>query len=212
MKKGQTVNMEFSIARSLAWASYADMLWMETKTPDIAEARHFAETIHTRFPGKRLAYNLSPSFNWKKFLNDEKLATFIDDLRQAGYSFAFVTLAGFHTEHLSMFELAKAFMANGMLDYAKFQQSEFTARDERGFEAVAHQRMSGAGYYDHVDEVVAASVGGTSLSAMKGSTEEAQFGRAWDRLSTHGHSLLAPVITRAIGLLPADKQEETRMA
>jgi isocitrate lyase len=160
------------IQRSLAYAPYADVLWFETSTPDMDEARRFAEAIHAEFPGKLLAYNCSPSFNWKKALDDDQIARFQKDLGAMGYKFQFVTLAGFHALNASMFELSRGYAQNGMTAYVELQEREF-AMEEQGYTATRHQREVGAGYFDEVAQVI--SGGLSSTLALKGSTEEAQF-------------------------------------
>jgi isocitrate lyase len=160
------------IARSLAYAPYADLLWFETSTPDLEEAAAFAEAIHARYPGKLLAYNCSPSFNWKRHLDDRTIASFQRELAEMGYRFQFVTLAGFHAVCASMFELAHGYAQDGMSAYVKVQDQEF-ALEELGYSATRHQREVGAGYFDAVLEAI--SGGESSTLALKGSTEEAQF-------------------------------------
>ncbi|HET9507021.1 MAG TPA: isocitrate lyase [Gaiellaceae bacterium] len=164
--------LEAAIARGLAYAPYADLVWMETSKPDLAEAREFAEAIHAQFPGKLLAYNCSPSFNWKRHLDDETIAGFQRELGAMGYKFQFITLAGFHALNESMFELARGYAASGMSAYVELQQREF-ALEEAGYTATRHQREVGAGYFDEVAQAV--SGGQSSTLALKGSTEEAQF-------------------------------------
>jgi isocitrate lyase len=164
--------IESAIARALAYAPYADLIWCETSTPDMDEARRFAEAIHERFPGKLLAYNCSPSFNWKRNLSDEQIAGFQRDLAGMGYRFQFVTLAGFHALNASMFELASGYGESGMAAYVKLQQHEF-AIEEFGYTATRHQREVGAGYFDEIAQIV--SGGESSTLALKGSTEEEQF-------------------------------------
>ncbi|HUI60317.1 MAG TPA: isocitrate lyase, partial [Steroidobacteraceae bacterium] len=164
--------LEAAIARGLAYAPYVDMLWCETGKPDLEEARHFAEGIHKRFPGKLLAYNCSPSFNWKRKLDDATIARFQRELGAMGYRFQFITLAGFHALNFSMFELARGYKAQQMTAYVALQQAEFSA-ESNGYTATKHQREVGAGYFDEVTQVV---TGGTSsLSALEGSTEAQQF-------------------------------------
>ena len=160
------------IARSLAYAPYADLLWFETSTPDLAEARAFAEAIHAEYPGKLLAYNCSPSFNWRKHLSDSEIAAFQSELGAMGYRFQFVTLAGFHALNASMFELAAGYEAEGMTAYVQVQEREFEL-EEHGYTATRHQREVGAGYFDAV--VQAVSGGESSTLALVGSTEAAQF-------------------------------------
>jgi isocitrate lyase len=161
-----------AIARSLAYAPYADMLWFETSTPDLGEAREFATAIHERFPGKPLAYNCSPSFNWRKALSDEQIASFQRDLGSLGYRFQFITLAGFHSLNADMFRLALGYRDRGMSAYVELQDREFALETE-GYTATRHQREVGAGYFDRIMEAV--SGGESSTLALTGSTEEAQF-------------------------------------
>ncbi|CAN5615891.1 isocitrate lyase [soil metagenome] len=161
-----------AIARGLAYAPYADVVWCETSTPDLDQARTFAEAIHAEFPGKMLAYNCSPSFNWKAKLSDEEIATFQRQLGEMGYKFQFITLAGFHALNFSMFELARDYRDRGMAAYSELQQREFDA-EKHGYTATKHQREVGAGYFDEVAQVVAG--GAASTTALTGSTEEAQF-------------------------------------
>jgi isocitrate lyase len=167
-----TPGIEAPIARALAYAPYADVIWCETSTPDLEEAAQFAEAVHAQFPGKLLAYNCSPSFNWRKHLDDETIASFQRELAAMGYKFQFVTLAGFHAVCNSMFELARGYAAEGMSAYVRLQQEEF-ANEEHGYSATRHQREVGAGYFDAVLEAVTG--GESSTLALKGSTEEAQF-------------------------------------
>jgi len=167
--------LESAVARGLAYAPYADLLWCETGVPDVAEARHFAEGIHKEFPGKLLAYNCSPSFNWKKKLTDVEIAKFQRELAAMGYKFQFVTLAGFHALNYSMFELARGYKETQMSAYVELQQKEFAA-EKVGYTATKHQREVGAGYFDDVTQVI--NAGTSSLTALKGSTEEAQFSKA----------------------------------
>ncbi len=164
--------LEPAIARSLAYAPYADVIWFETSTPDMEEARRFADAIHERHPRKLLAYNCSPSFNWRKHLSDGQIATFQQELGSMGYRFQFVTLAGFHALNESMFELARGYAAGGMSAYVELQEREF-ALEEHGYTATRHQREVGAGYFDRVLDAL--SGGQSSTLALKGSTEEAQF-------------------------------------
>jgi isocitrate lyase len=161
-----------AIARGLAYAPYADVVWCETSTPDLDQARVFAEAIHAEFPGKMLAYNCSPSFNWKAKLSDEEIATFQRQLGEMGYKFQFITLAGFHALNFSMFELARDYKDRGMAAYSELQQREFDA-EKYGYTATKHQREVGAGYFDEVAQVVAG--GAASTTALTGSTEEEQF-------------------------------------
>jgi isocitrate lyase len=164
--------IEQAIARGLAYAPYADLIWCETSTPDLAEAKRFANAIHEKFPGKMLAYNCSPSFNWKANLDDDTIAKFQRELGKMGYKFQFVTLAGFHSLNHSMFELAYGYKTDGMAAYSKLQEAEF-ANESKGYTATRHQREVGTGYFDEVAQVI--SGGTSSTTAMKGSTEEAQF-------------------------------------
>jgi isocitrate lyase len=164
--------IESAIARGIAYAPYADLVWCETAVPDIAEAKHFAEGVQKRYPGKLLAYNCSPSFNWKKKLSDADIAKFQRELGAMGYKFQFVTLAGFHALNYSMFELARGYRSTQMSAYVELQQREFDA-EKVGYTATKHQREVGAGYFDEVTQVVTA--GTSSITALKGSTEEAQF-------------------------------------
>jgi isocitrate lyase len=164
--------LEAAIARGLAYAPYADLLWFETSTPDLEEATEFARRIHEKFPGKLLAYNCSPSFNWKRHLTDAQIASFQDDLGQLGYRFQFVTLAGFHALNASMFELAHGYAREGMSAYVRLQEHEFTL-EPNGYTATRHQREVGAGYFDAIATIV--SGGTASTLALTGSTEEAQF-------------------------------------
>ncbi len=167
--------LDQAIARGLAYAPYADLIWCETGVPDIEEAKHFAEAIHKRFPGKLLAYNCSPSFNWKKKLSDEQIGKFQRELGAMGYKFQFVTLAGFHALNYSMFQLAKGYKQSQMTAYVALQQAEFDSEKE-GYTATKHQREVGAGYFDDVTQTITA--GTSSITALKGSTEEAQCQKA----------------------------------
>jgi isocitrate lyase len=164
--------LEHAIARSLVYAPYADLLWCETSKPDLDEARRFAEAIHAKFPGKLLAYNCSPSFNWRKHLSDAQIARFQEELGAMGYRFQFVTLAGFHALNQSMFKLAKGYAERGMSAYVELQEEEF-ALEAEGYTATKHQREVGTGYFDEVYTVI--SGGNHSTRAMDGSTEAEQF-------------------------------------
>ncbi len=164
--------LDQAIARGLAYAPFADIVWCETSEPNLEEAKTFAEAIHAEFPGKLLAYNCSPSFNWKMKLSDEEIATFQDQIGAMGYKFQFVTLAGFHALNHSMFELAHDYRDRGMTAYAEFQQAEF-ASERYGYTATKHQREVGAGYFDDVTQVISGGV--SSTTALTGSTEEQQF-------------------------------------
>jgi isocitrate lyase len=164
--------IEPSIKRSLAYAPYADIVWFETSTPDMGEAREFASAIHEKFPGKLMAYNCSPSFNWRKHLDDDEIAGFQTTLGELGYKFQFITLAGFHALNASMFELARGYVEDGMPAYVRLQEREFEMEDE-GYTATRHQREVGAGYFDAVAQTISGAE--SSTLALKGSTEEAQF-------------------------------------
>ena len=164
--------IESAVARAKAYAPYADMLWCETSTPDIDEARAFAEAVHEEFPGKLLAYNCSPSFNWKKALDDAQIAKFQKELGAMGYRFQFITLAGFHALNASMFDLAKGYAEEGMTAYVRLQQHEF-ALEPDGYTATRHQHEVGTGWFDLISATV--SQGHSSTLALEGSTEEAQF-------------------------------------
>jgi isocitrate lyase len=165
--------LEYAIVRGLSFAPYADMVWCETSSPDLGEAREFAKAIHEKFPGKLLAYNCSPSFNWRKHLDEKTIARFQDTLGLMGYKFQFVTLAGFHSLNVSMFELARAYVREGMAAYSSLQEDEFNLERDAGYEAVKHQRFVGTSYFDEVQLVV--SGGRTSTKALEGSTELQQF-------------------------------------
>jgi isocitrate lyase len=164
--------LECAIARGLAYAPYADVIWCETSTPDLHEAKAFAEGIHDRYPGKLLAYNCSPSFNWKKNLDDATISRFQSELGAMGYKYQFVTLAGFHALNFGMFELARAYRDGGMAAYTALQQAEFAAEKD-GYTATRHQHEVGTGYFDRVSEVL--SAGAVSTLALKESTETQQF-------------------------------------
>ena len=161
-----------AIARALAYAPYADLLWFETAKPDIAEAREFAAAIHAKFPGKLLAYNCSPSFNWRRHLSEAQVASFQRDLGAMGYKFQFVTLSAFHALNLSMFQLARDYKERGMTAYADLQSREFAAEPE-GYRAAKHQEFVGVGYFDEITQVIMG--GQSSTTALEGSTEKAQF-------------------------------------
>jgi len=165
--------IDAAISRGLAYAPYADLVWFETSTPDLGEAREFADAIHERFPGKPLAYNCSPSFNWRQHLEDDEIATFQDTLGEWGYRFLFITLAGFHSLNASMFELARGYAEEQMPAYVRLQQREFEL-EEFGYTATRHQHEVGAGYFDLVTQAVAPD---SETLALKGSTEEAEFTR-----------------------------------
>ena len=166
------VGVDYCIARALQYAPYADMLWWETSRPNLDEARRFAEAVHKQFPGKLLAYNCSPSFNWKANLDDASIARFPEELGAMGYKFQFITLAGFHSLNYSSFELARAYRARGMAGYCELQQAEFAAQPH-GYTAVKHQREVGTGYFDAVN--VAITGGSSETTALVGSTETEQF-------------------------------------
>jgi isocitrate lyase len=166
--------IESAIARGLAYAPYSDLIWCETSHPDLEEARQFAAAIHAKYPEKMLAYNCSPSFNWRKKLDEETIARFQPELARMGYKFQFVTLAGFHALNLSMFELARGYKLAGMTAYSRLQEKEFSRETQYGYEAVKHQRFVGTGYFDEVQQVI--SGGLASTMALSGSTEAQQFG------------------------------------
>ena len=168
-----TSGIEPAIARALAYAPYADVVWCETSKPDMDQAKRFAEAVHAKFPGKLLAYNCSPSFNWKANLDDASIAKFQRELGAMGYKFQFVTLAGFHALNLGMFNLARSYREQGMLAYSQFQQEEFDQEKKGGYSAITHQRFVGAGYFDRLMNAVTS--GKTSVAALEGSTEEDQF-------------------------------------
>jgi isocitrate lyase len=164
--------IEQSIARGLAYAPYADLLWMETGHPDLDEAKEFADAIHAEFPGKMLAYNCSPSFNWRKNIDEKTIETFQQQLGEMGYKYQFVTLSGFHSLNYAMYELARDYRVRGMAAYSALQNREFDSEDS-GYEAIKHQEFAGTGYFDAVNDV--ASQGHTSTAGLAGSTEEEQF-------------------------------------
>jgi isocitrate lyase len=163
--------IDAAISRGLAYAPYADLVWFETSTPDLGEARDFAQAMHEKFPGKMLAYNCSPSFNWRKHLDDPTIASFQETLGEWGYRFQFITLAGFHSLNAGMFDLARGYATEGMTAYVELQEHEF-AMEEHGYTATRHQREVGAGYFDLVTQAISPDA---STLALKGSTEEAQF-------------------------------------
>ena len=165
--------LDAAIARGLAYAPYADLIWCETSSPDLEEARRFAGAIHARHAGKLLAYNCSPSFNWSRHLSADQIASFQRELGELGYAFQFVTLAGFHALNLSMFELALGYREHGMAAYAVLQQREFEMQKLHGYAAVKHQSFVGTGYFDEISNIV--SGGASSTAALKDSTEEHQF-------------------------------------
>jgi isocitrate lyase len=176
--------VEYAIARSLAYAPYADLLWWETSEPNLEDAQQFADAIHREFPGKMLAYNCSPSFNWKKKLPHEKIASFQRDIAAMGYRFQFVTLAGFHSLNHAMFTLAHGYKDRGMTAYSELQQAEFAAEAD-GYTATRHQREVGVGYFDAV--AMAISAGTSSTTALAGSTEAAQFPDGHGAHVAHSH-------------------------
>ncbi len=164
--------IESAIARGLSYAPYCDLIWCETSEPNLKEAQRFAEVIHEQYPGKLLAYNCSPSFNWRKKLDTQTIANFQQTLSKMGYKFQFITLAGFHALNYSMFDLALGYKKHGMAAYSQLQEAEF-AMEERGYTATKHQREVGTGYFDEVAQVIAG--GASSTTALSGSTEEEQF-------------------------------------
>ena len=164
--------LEQAIDRGLSYAPYADLIWCETSKPDLGEAREFAQAIHEKYPNQLLAYNCSPSFNWANNLDEKTMRTFREQLAEMGYKFQFITLAGFHALNTSMFELSKAYKAEGMWAYSQLQEKEFSLQQNEGFEAVRHQAFVGTGYFDAVQQTVQENA---STTALKGSTEEEQF-------------------------------------
>ena len=176
-----TGGLDQAISRGLAYAPYADLLWFETSSPDLGEAKRFASEIHREFPGKLLAYNCSPSFNWRQKLSEEAIAEFQSTIAEMGYKFQFVTLAGFHAVNLSMFRLARGYSERGMSAYSELQEEEFRAERE-GYAAVKHQSFVGTGYFDDVAQVL--SGGLTTTLAMEGSTEQEQFAEKGGRDSS----------------------------
>jgi len=170
-----------AISRAVSYAPFADLLWCETSKPDLEEARKFADAVHAKFPGKLLAYNCSPSFNWRKHLSESTIAEFQRALAAMGYKFQFITLAGFHSLNLSMYELARDYKSEGMAAYSRLQEREFLQEQTGQYEAVKHQRFVGTGYFDDVQNVI--SGGTASTTALAGSTETAQFNKSVDKLS-----------------------------
>ncbi len=168
VKKGTA----YAVERAIAFAPYCDLVWCETSKPDLGEAKEFAQGVHAQYPGKWLAYNCSPSFNWKRHLDDKTIKTFQDQLAEMGYKFQFVTLAGFHAINASMFELAHAYAREGMPAYAEFQEKEFDMEKRFHYSAIKHQSFVGAGYFDEVQTIISKDF---SAYALKGSTEEQQF-------------------------------------
>ena len=181
--------LEAAIARGLAYAPYADLIWCETSTPNLEQARRFAEAIHAIYPGKLLAYNCSPSFHWKKHLREQEIASFQRRLGELGYRYQFVTLAGFHSLNAGMFELACEYARSGMSAYVQLQEREFALADSHGYSAVRHQRFVGTGYFDAVQAVVAG--GRSSTEALEGSTENDQFTRV-PPAHSNGHLHIQP--------------------
>lgn len=165
--------LQTAIARAISYAPYADLLWCETSKPDLSQAREFAEGVHRAYPGKTLAYNCSPSFNWRRNLDDRTIAKFQRELGAMGYKFQFITLAGFHALNLAMFELARGYRESGMTAYSRLQDKEFSRESEFGYEAVKHQRFVGTGYFDSVQQVITGGL--ASTLALEHSTEAAQF-------------------------------------
>ncbi|HZC35964.1 MAG TPA: hypothetical protein VE242_10140, partial [Chthoniobacterales bacterium] len=172
--------MQQAIARAVSYAPYVDLLWCETSEPNLSEARRFAEGVHQHHPGKLLAYNCSPSFNWKKKLDDTTIARFQRELAAMGYKFQFITLAGFHALNYSMFNLARGFKERGMPAYADLQEAEFAAESD-GYTATRHQREVGTSYFDEVSLVI--SGGESSITALHGSTEDEQFDQLMTKLA-----------------------------
>jgi isocitrate lyase len=175
--------LDSAIARAISYAPYADLIWCETSHPDLEQARRFAEAVHAKYPGKMLAYNCSPSFNWKKNLDDATIAQFQSELAKMGYKFQFVTLAGFHALNLSMFELARGYKLAGMTAYSRLQEKEFSRESEHGYEAVKHQRFVGTGYFDALTQAIAG--GASSVTALAGSTEAEQFAEMKPQVRPH---------------------------
>jgi isocitrate lyase len=175
--------LDAAIARGLAYCPYADVIWCETSQPDFEEARRFAEAIHARYPGKLLAYNCSPSFNWKKNLRPDQIARFQSTLGEMGYKYQFVTLAGFHALNTSMFDLAREYSRTGMSAYVQLQEREFALAESDGYSAIRHQRFVGTGYFDAVQTTIAG--GHSSTEALAGSTEAAQFAPNGRAMAAH---------------------------
>jgi isocitrate lyase len=172
--------LDQAIARGLAYAPYADMVWCETSEPNLEDAARFAHAIHEEYPGKLLAYNCSPSFNWKKKLDDRTIAKFQKELALMGYKFQFITLAGFHALNLAMFELAQSYRDTGMSAYAALQATEFERAADSNYRAVKHQAFVGTGYFDTITQIIAG--GASSTTALTGSTEQAQFSTQMTRM------------------------------
>jgi isocitrate lyase len=202
--------LDSAIARGISYAPYADLIWCETSRPDLAEARRFAEAVLARRPGKMLAYNCSPSFNWKKNLDDATIARFQRELAAMGYRFQFITLAGFHALNLAMFELARAYKVWGMTAYSRLQEKEFSREYEYGYEAVKHQQFVGTGYFDAVQQVIAS--GTASTTALEGSTETAQFSELASRPTPgNGHgpdAACQPILGECPGLITPERTRE----
>ena len=199
--------LDAAIARALAYAPFADMLWCETSSPDRDEARRFADAVHAKFPGKLLAYNCSPSFNWKKTLDDAGIASFQKELGAMGYKFQFITLAGFHSLNLSMFELARAYGETGMTAYAALQQREFQAAEEAGYRAITHQKFVGTGYFDRIAQTVAG--GSSSTTALDGSTEVEQFTKACEQPEAPRKPAKAPRLAQPTPRNPGARRLQT---
>jgi isocitrate lyase len=198
--------LKSAIARGISYAPYADLIWCETSKPDLEEARRFAEAILARYPGKLLAYNCSPSFNWKKNLDDATIARFQRELGAMGYKFQFITLAGFHALNLAMFELSRAYKVAGMAAYSRLQEKEFSREHEYGYEAVKHQQFVGTGYFDAVQQVIAS--GTSSTTALEGSTETAQFSETAAPAPGNGHGPNAgcqPILGECPGLVMPER-------
>jgi isocitrate lyase len=201
--------LKSAIARALAYAPYCDILWCETSKPDLKEAREFADAVHKVFPGKLLAYNCSPSFNWKKNLDDATIASFQLELAAMGYKFQFVTLAGFHALNLSMFELARGYKRSGMTAYSRLQEKEFLREQEVGYEAVKHQRFVGTGYFDSVQQAITS--GTASTIALEGSTEREQFADLADPIVELARVQIAEPAVRAESWEPTEEFSDELM-
>jgi isocitrate lyase len=200
--------LKAAIARGIAYAPYADLIWCETSKPDLAEAREFAEAVLRAYPNKMLAYNCSPSFNWKKNLDDTTIARFQRELAAMGYKFQFITLAGFHALNLSMFELARGYKLMGMTAYSRLQEKEFSRAGEYGYDGVKHQRFVGTGYFDAVQQVIAS--GASSTTALHGSTEVAQFSStASAPRKQHGpDAACQPILGECPAIIPVDVEAD----
>lgn len=186
--------LDSAIARGIAYAPYADLIWCETSEPNLEEAQRFADAVHAEHPGKMLAYNCSPSFNWRKKLDEATIARFQQELGRMGYKFQFITLAGFHALNHTMFDLARQYQTQGMAAYSRLQEAEFVSEREHGYEAVKHQRFVGTGYFDAITQAIAS--GKSSTTALTGSTEAEQFGK-------HVPPELLPGITGEEVLVPS---------